>query len=164
MLNWIWVAMTLSPAVPMIIPITFANFFVNYWIDKYLLFRINRSPKALDKALSTCVIDSMWWGAIFHALAGYYIYSEITIFPISQEYYQYYLSHSLLNEWFNIQRMASQHMSWFFFFNLIVIATVYLHTPLAYVIRRMFCFGKIKDLRENGNTYSDDFYRECSYL
>jgi hypothetical protein len=55
-------------------------------------------------------------------------------------------------------------MTLFFFLNLILLLSVYFHTSLSYVVRRVFCNGQSRALRQNGATYSDDFYRECSFL
>jgi hypothetical protein len=34
-----------APLVPLIVPISFMGFIVNYWIDKYLILRRHKDPE-----------------------------------------------------------------------------------------------------------------------
>lgn len=79
----IWVTFMYSPGLPVLFLITAINFFLVYWIDKWLLLRFYRTPKNYDEICINFSLDEMKIAFIFHFILGSAIYSNDKILTSS---------------------------------------------------------------------------------
>ena len=74
-----WVVFMYAPGLPILFPLTAINFFIIYWIDKYLLLRFFKRPKNYDEESILFTVDQMKYSFIFHMILGAVVYSKNTI-------------------------------------------------------------------------------------
>jgi len=58
------------PTIPTIFLIMIINFFIIYWIDKYLLLRFYRTPKNYDEETIMFTLSKFKWAFLIHAILG----------------------------------------------------------------------------------------------
>ncbi len=76
----IFVTLTYAPGIPILIPIAMLNFFVRYWIDKYTILRLARSPPQVGRQLFRTVLAIMPWATFLNLLFGMWMFGNTDIF------------------------------------------------------------------------------------
>jgi hypothetical protein len=79
MIAIVWVVFMYAPGLPILFPLTALNFFIIYWIDKYLLLRFFKKPKNYDEESILFTVDQMKYSFVFHMVLGAFVYSKNTI-------------------------------------------------------------------------------------
>jgi len=65
-----------SVGLPILYVISGINFILIYWIDKYLLLRIYRTPKNYDEKAINHTLEQLNYSFIFHAIIGFLMLSD----------------------------------------------------------------------------------------
>jgi hypothetical protein len=63
----------------------FVYFVVTFWIDKYLLLFVNKKPIQLDCKMANALVNNLVWGIVFHIIAGFFMYSNVDLFPLNAD-------------------------------------------------------------------------------
>jgi len=71
-----WVVFMYAPGLPILFPLTALNFFIIYWIDKFLLLRFFKKPKNYDEESILFSVDQMKYAFLFHLVIGAFVYSN----------------------------------------------------------------------------------------
>ena len=71
-----WVVFMYAPGLPILFPLTALNFFIIYWIDKFLLLRFFKKPKNYDEQSILFSVDLMRYAFLFHLVIGAFVYSN----------------------------------------------------------------------------------------
>ena len=61
-----WVTFMFSSSMPGLYLVTAINFFIIYWVDKYLLLRFYKSPKNYDETTIMYTISMLKWLFVMH--------------------------------------------------------------------------------------------------
>lgn len=72
----VWVTFMYSPALPVLFVIAVINFFIIFWVDKYLLLRFYHSPKNYNEESIMFSLGEMKFSFLFHFLIGLLVYSN----------------------------------------------------------------------------------------
>lgn len=173
-LSTIWVTLAYSSGMPMLYILNFLILFVQYWVDKILLFNYYKKTSKFTRHLSRSVVNLLPWTLVLHALFGMMIYS----FP--------YIWKSEVRPWFgnnsnyfNPNRMGQVHVVGFFIMSVCVLLFFVFEGALVLSWRRLSgafeetvgqCVSKLmsqehegKDRDKQGFVFSDDLYYECSF-
>lgn len=65
-----------SAGLPILFLITAANFFIIYWIDKWLLLRFYKTPKNYDEMAINYSLNQMKFAFLFHFFIGAMVFSN----------------------------------------------------------------------------------------
>lgn len=108
----IFVTLTFCSGIPLLLPLTFGILFVQYWVDKFLVFQYYRKTTYFTKKLSAFVVSMMPIAIIFHYVFAGMLFSNPFMFKTEPiEWFG--------NDWsqyFNNKRMGQRHMVvWFVF-------------------------------------------------
>jgi len=71
-----WVTFMYSPGLPILFLMAIVNFFIIYWVDKWLLLRFYRKPKNYDETSIQFSIHEMKFAFFFHLVIGSLVYSN----------------------------------------------------------------------------------------
>lgn len=71
-----WVTFMYSSGLPILFLITAGNFFIIYWIDKWLLLRFYKTPKNYDEDCIFFSIHEMKISFVFHFIIGAIVFSN----------------------------------------------------------------------------------------
>ena len=61
---------------PILLLISAINFFMMYWIDKWLLLRFHKTPRNYDERTIKFTLKYMKFAFLFHAVIGYLMISN----------------------------------------------------------------------------------------
>lgn len=71
-----WTTFMYAPGLPILFIIAGVNFFIIYWIDKWLILRFYRTPKNYDEQSIEFCINQMRWSFYFHIIIGGFVFSN----------------------------------------------------------------------------------------
>jgi len=74
-LSTIFVTFTYSSGIPLLYAINFAILFIQFWVDKCLVFNYYRKSDFFTRQLSKSVVNLLPWALILHCLFGLLILS-----------------------------------------------------------------------------------------
>ena len=141
-----WVTFMYSSGLPILFLITAGNFFIIYWVDKWLLLRFYKTPKNYDQICIMFTLNEMKISFVFHFIIGAIVYSNEKILSKKG------VGSSLLvptdydpdtdnSSIFSIQRYNSIHVFIFLTGNLIILVLAFFeHTIFSYLIGCFSCF------------------------
>jgi hypothetical protein len=72
--------MTYSAAMPILYFATFLYLWLNYCIDKYLLFNYYRKPKTFNESLAMSTFSLFKWPILFRCIVSILVFSSRQIF------------------------------------------------------------------------------------
>ena len=136
-LSTIFVTLTYSSGIPGLYALNFVILFVQYWVDKWLVFNYYKKTPYFTAQLSKSVVDLLPWGVLLHALFGYIIYSYPYIFRSSEvewfgtERFQY----------FTPKRFGQVHIIAFFIITCIILLIFLFEKNCVKNFRK--CYGKL---------------------
>lgn len=102
----LFVTLTFSAGIPLLLPLTFGILFIQYWVDKFLVFSYYRKTTFFTKKLSAFVVSLLPLAVILHYCFAGMMFSNPYMFrsdPISW----------FGNNWsqyFNKRRLGQKHM------------------------------------------------------
>lgn len=155
LLATIFTTFTYSPGMPALYALTFVIFFVQFWIDKWLVFNFYRKTPQFTKFLSGSVVRLLPLAVFVHALFGLIMFSYQAIFrsqvitPWVGNYTQY----------FSKERLGQIHVAAFTIVNLLIVVLFTFEESIVYYWRKLAhsctvrcgsCFAKM-----NGKEYED---------
>jgi hypothetical protein len=76
MIAFVWVTFMFAPGMPILFVISALNFFVMYWVDKFLLTRFYRTPKNFDAEPIDFMLDKFKYCFAFHLVVGFLMLSN----------------------------------------------------------------------------------------
>ena len=71
-----WVSFMYNIGMPILFLISAINFFMMYWIDKWLLLRFHKTPRNYDERTIKFSLKYMKLAFLFHAVIGYLMISN----------------------------------------------------------------------------------------
>ena len=173
-LSTIYVTLAYSSGMPLLYLLNFCILFVQYWVDKILVFNYYKKTPQFTRHLSRSVVNLLPWTLVLHALFGMMIYSYPYIWK--SDVRPWFGNNSV---YFNPNRMGQVHVVGFFIMSVCVLLFFVFEKPLVLGWRRLsgavgrtlgYCVAKLvgleydgKDRGKQGFVYSDDLYYECSY-
>jgi hypothetical protein len=171
----IFVTITFSSGMPGLYAVNFVVLFVQYWVDKWLIFNYYKKTPQFTRQVSKAVVDLLPYAIVIHLLFGFMTYS-----------YPYALKSTVAQNWFgndtqyfSPQRLGQTHMIVFFVYacvNLILFifedffvdnwsaCSGYCGVQCALCCSK--CQGKTYDevdFSTEGFVYSDDFLYEVNF-
>ena len=166
----VWVTFMYSSTLPILFPITVINFFIIFWVDKWLLLRFYKTPKNFDEQSILFSISEMQLAFIFHFIIGIIAYSNDRILskseaigflktvvedPISG-------AKSILSI-LDLSRYNSFHTILFFTGNLFIFLLMILkETILDWILSTFKCFNSLQKKFEQMDALSDDYLEVMS--
>lgn len=175
LLATIFTTFTYSPGMPALYALTFVIFFVQFWVDKWLVFNFYRKTPQFTKFLSASVVKVLPLAVFVHALFGLIMFSYQAIFrstvitPWFGNYTQY----------FSKERLGQTHVAVFTIVNLLIVVLFMFEESIVYYWRKLAhsctvkcgsCFAKMNgkeyedaDWNNQGFVYSDDLFFELNY-
>lgn len=171
----IFVTVTFSSGIPGLYAVNFMVLFVQYWVDKWLLFNYYRRSVQFTKHVSSMVVDLLPYAIIIHLLFGFMTFS-----------YPYALRTSVLEgyfgnntQYFSPERLGQTHMVIFFIYGCVnLILFIFEDTCVSHWsacshncnIQCALCCAKCQgkefnevDLDSAGFVYSDDLLWEINF-
>jgi hypothetical protein len=169
------VTLTYSAGIPMLYALNFVILFIQYWVDKWLVFNYYRKTAYFTRHLSKSVVDLLKYAVIIHFLFGFMSYS-----------YPYIWKSSIVtdkigndSQYFNPQRLGQAHMFVFQVVFCVVVLMFVFETTLvklwrSFYYKLSFCCGswvsKLSgqlydnvDYSAQGFIFSDDLLYEVNY-
>ena len=155
-----------SAGLPILFLITAFNFFVIYWIDKWLLLRFYRTPKNYDELCINFSLTEMKFSFLFHFVIGAVVYSNekiLTSKGIGSSIVESLTSDKQQQESiFNLQRYNSVHVILFIVANAIfLLILLFEQTFISFFAKYFSCcmiFKKKDEQYSNMQAISDDYY------
>ena len=77
LMNFLMTCIFYSPLIPIAIPCALVGLFLNYWVMKYMLFRIHKQPESISVLMATFFANFMPWIALFWAISFLYFVDKI---------------------------------------------------------------------------------------
>jgi hypothetical protein len=71
----IFVTLTYSAGMPLLYALNFVILFIQYWVDKWLVFNYYRKTAYFTRHLSTSVVDLLKYAVFIHFLFGFMCFS-----------------------------------------------------------------------------------------
>lgn len=106
----IFVTLTFCAGIPLLLPLTFGILFVQYWVDKFLVFQYYRKTAYFTKKLSAFVVSMLPIAIIIHYVFAGMVFSNPYMFR--SEPIQWFGATE--SQYFNPQRLGQKHMvAWF---------------------------------------------------
>lgn len=75
----IFVALTFSSGIPILLPIAAFSLWVGHWIDKWTLFRLYQKPAHLDDSLARLSAQLLPWALLAHLVVGIWMYGNAEV-------------------------------------------------------------------------------------
>lgn len=80
-LNCIFVTLMFSSGIPVLYVFMFAYLLLNYWVDKFLLFKFFRKPPPVSVEINHLFNFMIVFGIIIHLCFGIWVYGNQDVFP-----------------------------------------------------------------------------------
>jgi hypothetical protein len=81
LLTWLFVVMIYGTGLPILYPIGALNFFVGYWVDKYLILNHYRSSPMFGHHILLQVLDWFKWALLCHFVISCWIFGNQKLLP-----------------------------------------------------------------------------------
>lgn len=81
LLTWLFVVMIYGTGMPILYPIGALNFFIGYWVDKYLLLNHYRKPPMYTSFIILSVITWFRWALLFRFAISIWTFSNEKALP-----------------------------------------------------------------------------------
>lgn len=81
-----WVTFMFSVGMPVLFLVSAVNFFVMYWIDKWLVLRFYKTPRNLNEDTIKYTLANMKQAVIFHVIIGFMMLSNKRILSSSPDF------------------------------------------------------------------------------
>ena len=137
-----WVTFMYSAGLPSLFLITAFNFFVIYWIDKWLLLRFYRTPKNYDEVCINFSLTEMKLSVLFHFVIGAVVYSNekiLTSKGVGSSLVEQMTSDGEIQQsLFNLQRYNSVHCILFIVANLVFLIILFFEQTFITFFSRYF--------------------------
>ena len=145
-----------SSGLPIVLIVTWLNFIIIYWVDKWFLIKFYRTPKNFDEQSIIFTLDQMKYGFIFHFFVGLIVFSNDRILSSSDTKEEFRKEDDSFFRW---ERYQKFNVILFIVGNLFLIAIQFLKSFLLNFLVSNFEF--LDDLQsdyEDANAVSDDYY------
>ena len=145
-----WVTFMYSSGMPVLFILVALNFFMIFWVDKFLLLRFYKTPKNYDEQSIKFSISEMKWSFLFHFIVGTLVYSNDRILSSSGK--ADFVSFAIdpltgtknIQSIFNLERYNSVHVLFFVAGNVaLMILMLFESTILSFLITNISCFTNI---------------------
>ena len=83
-LSQMFIAMLLSPGIPILIPYSFLFLTSYYWVEKHTFIRYSMVPQQLDESFVKLVGKILYFAVFIHCLMGYFLYSSQGILTLPE--------------------------------------------------------------------------------
>ena len=77
----LFVTFLYGSGIPSLYIVALANFFVTYWVDKYLVLTYYSKPAFLDESLALRILSLFKFAIILHLIGGILMYANSNILP-----------------------------------------------------------------------------------
>lgn len=154
----------LSAGMPVMYIILVINFAATYWIDKWLLLRLYKSPKNFDDSTINFTVSMLKISFPFHFIIGYFMLGNLNIMTSDTLRINIYLNKIQDKvHYFAIDKeVISQSHILLFCSGFLVIFCLWMlqNTILKCSNKYCNCFTKIQKAFEKMDAISDDYYDE----
>lgn len=123
--------MAYSSGMPILYILNFLIFFVQYWVDKILIFNYYKKTPQFTSQLSKSVVRLLPWTIVLHAMFGMMIYSYPYIWLSKVQ--SWFGNNSV---YFNPNRLGQQHVVGFFILSLCILSIFIFQRLLIYIWRK----------------------------
>lgn len=153
-----------SPGLPVLFIITAVNFFIIYWVDKWLMLRFYRIPKNYDETSIMFTIHEMKFSLIFHFFIGGIVFSNKRILSPSGTT-SFFTSEDQegIQSLFQPARYNSIHTILFGVGMLsIILLAIFERTIFSWITKNITCFISVRQTFLDMDAISDDYYEEIT--
>lgn len=154
----IFVTLTYSAGIPMLYALNFVILFIQYWVDKWLVFNYYRKTAYFSRHLSKSVVDLLKYAVVIHFLFGFMSYSYPYIWKSRV------VTDKIGNDsqYFNPERLGQAHMFVFQVMGCVVVLIFVFEATLvklwrSFYYRLSFCCGSCVS-KLNGQPYDNVDY------
>ena len=121
----VWHTFQFSVGMPIFFIISIFNLTGMYWVDKYLLLRLNKTPNNMDEKPINHALQMMYWVFYMHFVVGYSMITNDSIINSDETYQGKSLSETSNINFFDQSRYNSYHAQVFFILNAILMIASY---------------------------------------